>query len=304
MKLLKKLVTFVGLSFAAVIGLVCAVSLAMIAMAFHGGVGGDSGSLDEVTSERAVSVVDLTGEIITSEKFLASLKKQVENDKIKGIVVRIDSPGGAVGASEEIYRAIRKAVLKKPVVCALGSIAASGGLYSAVGCQKIVTNAGTLTGSIGVIMMSPNFSGIMKQVGVDMTVVKSGKYKDSGSPFREQTVEDRELIQSIVNTAYGQFVKIIADSRNLPLDKVKQFADGRIILGEDAVKLGLVDEIGGVDRAAKLALELAKIEGEPEIMLQPKSVGIMSLFREMPESRLFSFLRSFSASGLRYEALL
>ena len=301
MKLLKKVMTFIAWSYAAVLGTVFVVSIALIAGAVQGGDGGVTG---EVTSERAVGVVELTGEIITSEKFLANLKKQVENEKIKGIVVSIDSPGGAVGASEEIYRAIRKAVLTKPVVCSLGSIAASGGLYSAVGCQKIVTNAGTLTGSIGVIMMSPNFSGVMKQVGVDMTVVKSGKYKDSGSPFREQTADDRELIQSIVNTAYGQFVKIISDSRNLPVEKVKEFADGRIILGEDAVKLGLVDEIGGIDRAAKLALELAKIEGEPEIVHQPRSVGIMSLFKEMPESRLFTFLRSFGAGGLRYEALL
>ncbi len=303
MKLLKKVMTFIAWSYAAVLGGVFVVSVALIAGALHSGSEGDVGH-GEASSDRAVGVVELTGEIMTSEKFLGNLKKQVEDEKIKGIVVRIDSPGGAVGASEEIYRAIKKAALTKPVVCALGSIAASGGLYSAVGCQKIVSNAGTLTGSIGVIMMSPNFSGIMKQVGVDMTVVKSGKYKDSGSPFREQTADDRELIQSIVNTTYGQFVRVISESRNLPVEKVKEFADGRIIIGEEALKLGLVDEIGGVDRAAKIALELAKIEGEPEILLPPKNAGFLSFFRETTESRLFTFLRSFGSGGLRYEALL
>lgn len=263
---------------------------------------GDNG-MEEAKTSSAVGVVELTGEIMTSEKFEKDLDRLVKNDKMKGIVVRIDSPGGAVGASEEIFTAIRNADKKKPVVCSLGSIAASGGLFSAVGCRKIVANKGTLTGSIGVIMMTPQLGSIMEKVGVAMTVVKSGHFKDAGSPFRELQPDERALLETLVADAHTQFIELIANARNIPVDKVRSFADGRIILGEKAVELGLVDEIGSLARAAKLALELANIKDtEPEIIRPSKPSGLLAFFNEMPDSMMPWWFRQSSATQLLYRA--
>lgn len=297
MKLLNSLATALGWMF------ICLFALGFIGTAV--GIGlylskSDNG-MEEAKTSSAVGVVELTGEIMTSEKFEKDLDRLVKNDKIKGIVVRIDSPGGAVGASEEIFSAIKLADKKKPVVCSLGSIAASGGLFSAVGCRKIVANKGTLTGSIGVIMMTPQFSTIMDKVGVAMTVIKSGQFKDAGSPFREPSPEERALLERLVADAHTQFIQLIADARQIPVEKVRSFADGRIILGEQAVGLGLVDEIGSLGRAAKLALELANIKDtEPEIIRPSKPSGLLALFNEMPESILPYWFRQASSTQLLY----
>ncbi|MCL4140099.1 UNVERIFIED_CONTAM: hypothetical protein GTU68_011672 [Idotea baltica] len=207
----------------------------------------------------------------------------LDHDKIKAIVVRIDSPGGAVGASEEIFRAIKRADTKKPVVCSLGNLAASGGLYSAVGCRKIVTNRGTITGSIGVIMMSPNVAQVMDRLGVGMTVIKSGQFKDSGSPFRAQTEEDKTLLQSLVNASYDQFLTAVAENRSLDKEAVRAFADGRVILGEQAVEWGLADSFGGPEEAAVIALELSgdTSKEDPEIVGIPAAEGLKAIFSQM-----------------------
>lgn len=206
----------------------------------------------------------------------------VENDKIKAIVARIDSPGGSVGASEEILRAIKRADAQKPVVCSLGNLAASGGLYSAVGCRKIFTNKGTLTGSIGVIFMTPNVSQVIERLGFKMRVIKSGQFKDAGSPFRPSTAEDEALLQALVDSSYEQFLDAIVENRSLDEASVRSFADGRVILGEQAVALGLVDEVGGVEDAAMLALELSGDTSgeEPELVRIPQPKGIRALFQD------------------------
>ncbi|MCL4141190.1 UNVERIFIED_CONTAM: hypothetical protein GTU68_004896 [Idotea baltica] len=173
--------------------------------------GGDSEKL-AISTKNAVGLVELEGEISNSKKFRKSLKKFVDNDKIKALVVRIDSPGGAVGASEEMYRAVKNAAEKKPVVCALGNTAASGGLYTAVGCQKIVSNRGTITGSIGVILMTPNIANVVDKVGFKMNVIKSGKFKDSGSPFREMTEDDRGLLQRLIVVLSTSIAMLIMNS--------------------------------------------------------------------------------------------
>ena len=257
-----------------------------------------------IKTDRAVGVVELDGEIVSSDGFRKSLQKVLDNDKIKAVVVRIESPGGAVGASEEIFRAIKTA--SKPIVCSLGNIAASGGLYAAVGCKKIVVNQGTLTGSIGVILMMPNLASIAEKVGFQMNIVKSGKFKDTGSPFRPFEEADQQLMQSLVNTTYEQFVNAIAEARGLQPEKVKEFADGRIILGEQAVKIGLADEIGGVDQAAALALKLAMPEpnGSPEIIYPKKDKGLLSVFDELSESRVSNWFWSFGRVRLLYQAYL
>lgn len=305
MSSIKKPLAFLGWTIAAFVVLSVLGAIAFVIVAISSGFKGGKLSKLTVESKNAVGLVELSGEIISSDKFRTRLKKFVENDKIRGIVVRIETPGGSVGASEEIYRAIKLADAKKPVVCALGNIAASGGMYSAVGCRKIVTNMGTLTGSIGVILMMPNFSSAIDKTGFSMNVIKSGRFKDSGSPFREFQPEDRQLLQSLVDQTYEQFVSVIAEARDLELDKVREFADGRIILGEQAVAWGLADEIGGVQRAAKLALELSGEEtAEPEIIKLPKSSGLFALFDDLSETQLFTWLKTFGKVRLLYQAYL
>ena len=284
MGILKKFASFIGWC------VLFSVGLAIVAAFFVSGKTG-SEDLEEVKSKNAIGLVELKGQIISSEEFRKSLKKFEKNDKIKGLVIRIETPGGAVGASEEIYRAIKDAAKKKPVVCSLGNVAASGGVYAAVGCQKIVTNKGTLTGSVGVILMTPNITEVTDKVGFKMNVIKTGRFKDAGSPFRDMGEADQNLLQSLANASYEQFVAAIADGRGLSVEAVKSFSDGRIILGEQAVDIGLADEIGGVDRAAKLALELSGVtDEEPELVREKKPEGIFRLLETLDDTKAVSAL--------------
>ena len=253
----------------------------------------------KVKSDHAVGVVELTGEITTSRKFEKTLESFVQNDKIKAIVVRIDSPGGSAGASEEIQALIRRADGKKPVVCSMGSVAASGGIYSAMGCRKIVANASTITGSIGVIMMAPNVTNIMEKVGVKMLTVKSGALKDAGSPFREPTEKDLEYLQTEIMRSYEQFVQVIATARKLPVEEVKKFADGRIILGEEAKRLGLIDELGTIYTAASIALKEAGDNEEPELIRKGPS-NVWQMLQDMPDSETLSSIYNLMHGGLYY----
>lgn len=255
-------------------------------------------------SEHAVGVVELEGEIISSKDFRKQLKKLVDDEKIKSIVVRIDSPGGAVGASEEMYAAIKNANETKPVVCSMGSVAASGGFYAAMGCHKILANPGTLTGSIGVIMMTPNFGTTLSHYGFEMTVVKSGQFKDTGSPFRPVTAEDRKLLQDLVDNAYGQFVKVIADARGLSVEKVKSFADGRVLTGTQALGIGVIDELGDLDRAAKISLELAGDNEDPEIIMPKKPSPFVEWLEDSQVGEAISWLRMAGGAHLLYRAFL
>jgi len=255
----------------------------------------------------AVGVVELEGEIINSKDFREKLERFTENDKIKAIVVRIDSPGGAVGASEEIYRYILQARDKKPVVCSLGNTAASGGLYSSLGCQKVYTSAGTITGSIGVILMLPNFKEVMDKVGVQFNVIKTGAYKDSGSPFREFGDVDREFLQSVAMEAFDQFVTTVSTARNIPIEKVKEFADGRIILGSQAVELGLADGIGGLKEAAMEAITLAlnkAPEKEPTLVFPPKKVSVSDFLKSVNEQGATSLIpEKYKTMSIRYQLM-
>ncbi|OVE79936.1 hypothetical protein BVY02_01875 [bacterium J17] len=301
MNLIKKIITQIGFSIGlvSILGLVVVGLFIILLSAPLGSAGGEF----EIETERAVGVVELSGEILSAKGFRESLNKQLKEDAIKAIVVRIDSPGGAVGASEEIFYEINRAEQKKPVVCSMGSVAASGGLYAAVGCDKILAHRGTITGSIGVILMSPNVKSLMDSWGAKMMVIKSGPFKDSGSPFRELRDSDREVLQSLVDRAYSQFVKTISESRSLDLEKVKAFSDGRVIIGEQAKELGLIDEIGGLYRAAKIALELAKIEGEPELIFPESPTGLMAFLGGLDESSLLNWLSSLGRTRLLYQML-
>ena len=264
----------------------------------------------DANNKNNVGVVELVGEINSSKDIREKLEKFTKDKNIKAIVVAIDSPGGAVGASEEIYKYIKEAGEKKPVVCSLGNMAASGGLYSSMGCKKVYTQAGTMTGSIGVILMLPNFKQVMDKVGVQLNIIKSGALKDAGTPFREFTEVDKDFLQSVAMEAYLQFVTTVSNSRNIPIEKVKEFADGRIILGETSVKLGLSDAIGTLKDAAKEALrqsvgENANAEDlEPKLVYPPKKLSLPEIIDNIQQEGSLPFLpQKYQSASIRFQAM-
>jgi protease-4 len=218
-----------------------------------------------------VGLIDVKGTIISSQETLKQITDFRKESSIKAIVLRIDSPGGSVGPSQEIYREIRRTAQSKPVVASLGSVAASGGYYIASAASYIVANPGTITGSIGVIIHFPNLRELFGKIGYQMITIKSGQFKDIGNPARDMTPEEKELLQATIDETYHQFVRDVALARNLPEDRVREVADGRIIMGEKALELKLVDQLGNFEDAVAKAGELAKIEGEPEVVKPKKS---------------------------------
>jgi len=216
----------------------------------------------------AVGVVHLDGVIagsgtagvITPESFLEQFEQAEKDDSVKAIVLRVDSPGGTVAASEEIAAYVK--ACEKPVVVSVGDVAASGAYMVSSQADKIVANAGSAVGSIGVISEIPNVAGLLTKLGVKFTVIHAGKYKDAGSPYREITPAEKALIQGSVNDVYGQFIDIVAQGRNLPRSQVESMATGWAWNGDQAKKLGLVDEIGTYQDALKLAAKLGGITGE------------------------------------------
>ena len=227
-------------------------------------------SADIFISRPGVGVIELKGIITRSEETIADLIKFKNNDNVKAIVVRIDSPGGAVGASQEIYRELRRVGRVKPVVASMGSVAASGGYYSAIGAGKIVASPGTLTGSMGVILKFANLEEIFHKIGYKSETIKSGKYKDMGSPSRSLTGEEREMLQDLLDNVHGQFIRDIAESRNLGEEEVREIADGRIFSGEQARDLGLVDELGNFTDAVLLAADLGGLHDSDPNLIYPE----------------------------------
>lgn len=209
---------------------------------------------------KAVAVVELKGVIEDSRPILTDLAKHIRNKHVKGIVLSINSPGGSVGPSQEIYEAVRKWKSEKPIVAVMGSVAASGGLYSALGASKVLAQPGTLTGSIGVIMQVPNLTKVADWAGVQMVTVKSGKLKDVGNQFREMLPEERAYLEKSVSIVHDQFIDAVAEGRSLPREKVVEFADGRIVLGSEAKEYGLIDGYGDVYEGGRQVFEIL---GEP-----------------------------------------
>jgi protease-4 len=215
-------------------------------------------------SGNKVAVVEVQGVITDSKEIIKDIDEFAQNDHVKAIVVRIDSPGGAVAPTQEIYDALLEVGKKKKVVASMGSVAASGGYLLACGAEKIVANPGTLTGSISAVMHFANLQELMRKIGISASVVKSGKFKDIGSPVREMTEEERLLIQQVVDDVYEQLLDTISSRRKMPRESVRQLADGRIMTGRQAQQVGLVDYLGNQKYAVRLAAKLAGIVGEPE----------------------------------------
>lgn len=210
----------------------------------------------------AVGVVEIEGAIADARETIENIRQFREDDDIKAIVVRIDSPGGAVGPSQEIYREIRKTIGKKKVVASMGAVAASGGYYIACAADGIMANPGTITGSIGVIMGYTNFEQLLDKIGMVPVIIKSGPYKDTGSPTREMRDDERELLQTIISSIHQQFITAIAEGRKMDRAQVEASADGRVFTGEDAKTRGLVDRLGNFEDALAWAGELGGIDGD------------------------------------------
>jgi protease-4 len=211
-----------------------------------------------------VGILEVNGPIMDSKKVLARLERLEESPEVKAIVVRLNSPGGAVAPSQEIYEAIKKS--SKPVVASMGNVAASGAYYIACGAKKVFANAGTITGSIGVIMEFANMRKLYEWAKVERFSIKTGKFKDSGAEYRDMAPEEKELLQGMVDNVLGQFKTAVSEGRKMSMSEVDLVADGRIFSGAQAKAAKLVDEIGTFDDAIKEAGLLGKIEGKPKVM--------------------------------------
>jgi protease-4 len=227
-----------------------------------------------ITDSRAkIGVIQIEGVISSdlSERTVRQLTKYRDDASIKAIILRIESPGGGVASSQEIYEEVSRVRLGgKLVVASLGSVAASGGYYVACTADRIFANAGTLTGSIGVIVQLANAEDLLRKVGVASTVITSGPFKDSGNPTRTLRPEERQVFQALVDDVYQQFVEAVAQGRNLPLDEVRQAADGRIYTGRQARDLRLVDELGSMQDAITYAASTLGIVGKPKLVQEGK----------------------------------
>lgn len=231
-----------------------------------------------------LALIRIEGIITDSRETTEELKEYVKNPSIKAIVLRIDSPGGAVAPSQEIYEEVRKAVAKKKVLVSMGSVAASGGYYIASPATRIIANPGTLTGSIGVIMEIPNIEGLMNKLGIKTEVVKSGKHKDIASIFRGIGKEEREILQGVLDNVHTQFIKAVAEGRKMLPSDVEKISDGRVFTGEQALKAGLIDELGNLEDTVQVAAKLSGIRGEPVVVSKKERFSLIDLIREgVPE---------------------
>lgn len=242
-----------------------------------------------ISLHEKVALVRIEGPIMDSKKTVDELKEHVKDPSIKAIVLRVDSPGGGVAASQEIYDEVKKAVSKKKVVASMGSVAASGGYYVLVPATKIVANPGTLTGSIGVIMEIPNVEGLMDKIGIKTQVIKSGKHKDIASIFRKMGDDERKILQGVMDDVHEQFIMAVAEGRRLPVEDVRKIADGRVFTGRQAMELALVDEMGTLEDAIAISARLAGIKGEPEVVSKKEKFSLVEMLRGGFSGRLSEF---------------
>jgi protease-4 len=233
----------------------------------------------DLSSEDRIAVIRIEGVIIDSQTTIGELKRFSETSSVKAIVLRIDSPGGGVVPSQEIYDAVRQVRSKtgKTVIASMGNVAASGGYYIAAATDRIMANPGTLTGSIGVIMETANVEGLLQKIGVEGVVIKSGKFKDVGSPLRKMSEEERGLMQAVMDDVHKQFIEAVAEGRSMELTEAQALADGRIFTGRQAKAVKLVDDLGNLDDAIQLAADTAGIEGEPKIVEPRRRFSVRDL---------------------------
>jgi protease-4 len=239
-----------------------------VARVLHGGKSG-------ILLGEGVGVVEVKGLIVDSKETIKRLHDFRDNRKVRAVVLRVDSPGGVVGPTQEIYEEVGKLAARKKVVVSMGSVAASGGYYIATPASRIFANPGTVTGSIGVLMKLSNIEGLLGKIGLKSYVLKSGRFKDTGSPVRAMSKEDKAVLQGVIENMHGQFVKAVAEGRKIPVAEVARIADGRIFSGEQALRLKLVDSLGNLQDAVAEAGKMAGIKGEPEMIYPPEKKKLL-----------------------------
>ena len=254
----------------------------------------------EPAGENQIGVIEIVGPIMSPDQTLKDLDAFLEDENIKGILIRIDSPGGAVGASQEIYAAVQRAAKKKKLAVSMGNVAASGGFYIAVAARPIFANSGTVAGSIGVISQTFEAHELMAFLKLEVNTIKSDRFKDAGSPFRDFTPEDRAVYQGLVKDIYDQFVTAVYEARSDLIEskggmteeafRASTFVDGRVFTGAAAYKAGLVDELGGMQAAIDHLSKELSFEGKPTLVY-PKA----------PPRGILGTLLSEGASSVRHE---
>jgi len=282
------LATFVFFTLSAILGIVAITSFL--------------GEGKDLSISSGVGLVEVKGLIIDPQETVKQLHEFGKDDKVKAVVLRIDSPGGVVGPSQEISSAVNKLKGKKPVVVSMGSAAASGGYYIAAPATLIYANPGTITGSIGVLMKFSNLEGLMGKIGMKAFTLKTGKFKDAGSPARTMSGEEKAMLQSVIDSTHSQFVRAVAEGRKLPLEKVREIADGRIFSGEQAMELKLIDRLGTMQDAVEEAARLGGISGEPHVIKPPKKKNfLLDMLVEESASRISGMVRKNNGFSLNYE---
>ncbi len=232
-------------------------------------------------SEKVVGIIPIDGLITDSSFVIQKLKDFRKNESVRAIVLHINSPGGAVAPSQEIWAEVLKTVKEKTVVASMSSVAASGGYYIASAADKIFANPGTITGSIGVIMTYTNVQELMDMVGLKPVVIKSGKHKDMASPFKEMSDDEEKIMNGVAETIHMQFIEAVADGREMKTSDVESLADGRIFTGETAREHGLVDFLGGMEEAVEWAGRSAGIEGEIQtVRARKKKFSFLDYFMD------------------------
>ncbi len=226
-----------------------------------------------------IGILEVEGTITDSRRMVEQIEEFRDQNNIKAVVIRIDSPGGGVGPSQEIYSELKQLAKEKPLIVSMGSVAASGGYYLAVAGEKIFANPGTITGSIGVIMSFPNYQELMGKVGVGTEVVKSGRFKDIGSSTRKFLTADRDLLQGVIDDVHKQFVEAISLGRKMPIERLQPFVDGRIFTGRQAKEVGLIDELGTLADAIKYAAKVTGINDDPDLVYPvPEKTNIIDRY--------------------------
>lgn len=251
-----------------------------------------------------VAVLDITGIISKSDAPIKLIHAYRDDPSVKALVLRINTPGGSVAPVQEIHRELTK--LKKPIVASMGGTAASGGYYIASAADTIVANPGTLTGSIGVIMQFTKMKGLYEKIGLERQVIKSGQFKDAGSIFRDLTEEEKGVLQGTVDDVYNQFVDAIFESRekHLTRDEIVNLADGRIFSGRQAQTHKLVDKLGNLQDAIKIAGELGNIEGTPKIVRKQRKSSLLEQLIGIKHNPQFDEIINFPGVTFRYELSL
>ena len=249
-----------------------------------------------------IALVRIQGMLMDSQNIVRQLSNYRHNPNVRGIVLRIDSPGGAVAPAQEIYNEIMKLKADhKMVYASMGTVAASGGYYIACAANYVLANPGTLTGSIAAVMAFSNFEELTDKIGVKPIIIKSGKYKDVGSPLRGMKPEERKLLQSVVDDVHQQFVQAVAKGRGLPVSEVNEIADGRIMTGQQALTLKLVDEMGGLEKTIELLAKKIGVEGRPKVIEEKEKTPFFDwLLQSSLPSRLAATLMPASLPRLQY----